>query len=84
MSDIKVHITDHALLRYLECVEGIDVEVLRKRLKKRVNTILGTGLEGPSAVCFDGIRCVIRDGRVVTIFSQNAPRRGHYPSGKSK
>ena len=40
------HVTDHALLRYLERVQGVDIDALRRELGTRVGRIARPGATG--------------------------------------
>jgi hypothetical protein len=65
-----VRITDHALIRYLERVKGVDVEALRREIAQ----VVARGHElGASAVRTDGFTYRIEAGRVVTIHPQCRP-----------
>lgn len=67
-------VTDHAVLRYLERVEGLDVERVRREIGRRVDR--GARL-GASGVVVDGIRYVLSPmGSVITIMIANRPERG--------
>ena len=57
-------VTDHALVRYLERVVGIDVEAHRRE----VAGLVGVAVEhGASALVHDGHRYRISDFRVTTV-----------------
>ncbi|WP_457647385.1 hypothetical protein [Profundibacter sp.] len=75
MKKPAIHITDHALLRYLERVLGYDVESLRRQLGREI----AARTDGQaSAVRMDGFQYRIDNKAVVTITSINRPdiRRG--------
>ncbi|WP_457650955.1 hypothetical protein [Profundibacter sp.] len=75
MKKPAIHITDHALLRYLERVLGYDVEALRRQLGREV----ASRTSGQAcAVRMDGFQYRIENKAVVTITSINRPdiRRG--------
>lgn len=57
-------VTDHAMIRYMERVMGLDLEPIRKEIEEHV--ALGVRL-GATAVRHDGFRFVIAGGRVVTV-----------------
>lgn len=63
----RIRVTDHAVLRHLERVEGIDVAAIRDR----VRSIVSHADDHPacSAVTKNGFRYVICDGAVVTVKS---------------
>ena len=58
-------VTDHAVLRYLERVYGVDIAGLRRRLEK----ITAEGrAQNASAVMSDGVRYAIsKSGRIITV-----------------
>lgn len=76
-----LHVTDHAVLRYLERAWGVDVEGLRRRIARRMDGRPAQALSEmdgppPSELCIvtDGVRYLIKtgdDGRlhVITVIS---------------
>lgn len=66
------HVTDHAVLRHLERVQGVDVEAVRAEISRR--TERGVRF-GASSVLVDGFRYVLRGGNVVTVLHRSrAPK----------
>ena len=62
----RIEVTDHAVLRYLQRVAGVDIEKLREEIKKE--TSLAGGVLGSGKYMIGGgFRAVVSDGRVVTI-----------------
>lgn len=61
----QLPVTDHAVLRYLECVAGVDVEAIRQRIHKLTRHALASGATGITA---NGISYRIRTGRVRTVW----------------
>lgn len=57
-------ITDHAVLRYLERVVGIDVEAHRRAMEMKTEDAV---VRGACALVSDGFRYKISDDRVVTV-----------------
>lgn len=55
-------VTDHAVLRYLERARGVDVEAARAEIAAKVARGVAAGA---AFVTHDGLRFVIRSGRVV-------------------
>jgi hypothetical protein len=53
----------HALHRYMERALGIDVEAIRREIRRKVEEAVITGATGHQ---IDGVLFVIRDGVVVT------------------
>lgn len=70
MKKSRLPVTDHAIIRYLERVEGVDIEGLRREIGRRVER----GIElGASGVVLDGVCYKLRDGEVCTIWLRNHP-----------
>lgn len=59
----RVHVSDHAVLRYLERFAGIDTEALRKMIQDKASA---AAKAGAVSVTIDGTCFLIRDGCVVT------------------
>ncbi len=57
-------ITDHAVLRYLEHVAGLNMEEVRKNIHLKTKTAIESGAK---SVTVDGFRYRITNGRVVTV-----------------
>lgn len=77
MKKPRVHVTDHALVRFLERVGGVDVEALRSAIGRSLDEAARLGA---AAAVIDGFRYVLRDDpddglRVVTVepFGQATP-----------
>lgn len=64
MKTPRIHVTDHALVRYLERVRGSDIAALRAEIAARVE--VGVDL-GASGVRVDGFVYKLRGDTVVTI-----------------
>lgn len=60
----RPHVTDHALVRYLERVEGIDVIAARRAIEEAVRQGVETGAD---AVLLDGMRYCLQNRAVVTV-----------------
>ena len=80
------HVTDHALIRWLECHEGVDVETLRCALGRRIDLAvetmgLGDQIEA-TGVRIEGMhfRIVGRDVVTVVLANRPDPRRSR-PKG---
>lgn len=70
-----VDVSDHAVLRYLERVEGVDVAAVRRRIAAAVR--ISERHEGVSGVLHGGLRYKIRDGVVVTVLFSSQPDLRH-------
>lgn len=64
-----VEITDHAIVRWLERVKGVDIAKIREEMQ---SPALTTAQEFGCPVVIDrnGERMLVRDGVVVTVFSK--------------
>lgn len=67
-----VIVSDHALVRYIERVLGIDVETLRREIGRRVDR--GAEL-GACGVVLDGFVYKLQDGTVTTVMVASQPDR---------
>jgi hypothetical protein len=68
---MTIHITDHALLRYLDLVQGIAVEPMRDALAARFNRVQLAADKiggGDYLIRHEGHEFVVRGGLVVTVF----------------
>ncbi len=67
---VILEVTDHAVLRYLERVQGVDVEAIRMQIRQ----IVKKGAElGASAVTAEGVRFVLRNNSVTTVLHRGRP-----------
>lgn len=66
----KCPVSDHAVLRYLERVAGVDVEGLRARIWKQTRSAAANKC---SSTTVGGIRFEIRDGIIVTVLATKLP-----------
>lgn len=57
------YVTDHAVLRHLERVEGIDIEAVRQELGHKVDAAIEAGA---TATVSNGIRYVLVEDRLVS------------------
>lgn len=60
-----IGVSDHAVLRYLERVEGVDVDAIRKRLRNYALTGRATD-DGGIVDAGDGLRVAISEGTTIT------------------
>jgi hypothetical protein len=64
------HVTDHAVIRYLERVQGVDIEAIRREIGR----VADRGIEaGANGVISGGHIYVIADVTVVTVQPQHQP-----------
>lgn len=61
----RLRVTDHAVVRYLERVRGVDVAAIRRQIEETVR--LAAPYPGASAVYSGGFEFRIADGAVVTV-----------------
>lgn len=68
LEGVELEVTDHAILRYLQRVDGLDVDgvkatMLTDDLRKQVDTLGGTGkFPGPN-----GTRLVMENKRIISV-----------------
>lgn len=72
-------ITDHAMLRYLERVVGIDVTAHRRAAEHQVSEAVA---RGASALVSGGFRYVIRENRVTTVMPRHSSSAGRMLADK--
>lgn len=72
------HISDHAMLRYLERVVGIDIETHRREVERKVARAVELQATG---LISDGFQYVISDFCVTTVMRASSVRR--MPQDKS-
>lgn len=58
-------VTDHAVLRYLERVAGVDVEAIRDRIHRDIKEPLAAGASG---VISNGIAYRFKNGKLVSVW----------------
>lgn len=71
MKHRRFRVSDHAVIRYLERVQGVDVEAVRREISQVVAT--AEDHPGVSGVVLNGLRYKIRDGVVTTILPTRSP-----------
>ncbi|MBO4168894.1 hypothetical protein [Cereibacter azotoformans] len=72
MSRTPPHITDHALIRYLERVVGLDLSAHRRAIADRVANAVALGA---SAVVSEGFKYMLTDSAVTTVRRAHSERR---------
>lgn len=72
MSINPIHVSDHAILRYLEQAHGLDIEAVRAHLAGLV--VNGVRLEA-AGVAVEGVKLVLRGPSVVTVVRRDWPSR---------
>ncbi|WP_316200423.1 MULTISPECIES: hypothetical protein [unclassified Bradyrhizobium] len=81
----RLRVCDHALLRFVERVGGLDVEALRKSLEGSLNRcdLAAARLHAKEMVIIaDGLKYVVVKNVVVTVLGPSmAPKRPKRPSG---
>ncbi|UFZ05487.1 hypothetical protein LQG66_03985 [Bradyrhizobium ontarionense] len=88
MSSRRLRVCDHALLRFVERVGGLDVEALRKSLEGSLNRCCGVAAAIGAAemvIVADGLKYIVVKNVVVTVLSpeMKAKRQTRRP-GKSR
>ena len=67
MSDVEI--SDHAVLRYLERVKGVDMGALRAEMQSPALTV-ANDFGCPVVIGRNGERMVVRDGVVTTVLKK--------------
>jgi len=78
-----IRVSDHALLRFLERVGGMDVEGLREQLEasfERASSAAQTLGVTNYAITVDGHTYLVRGAVVATVLSAGLDSRSHYHS----
>ncbi|MFD1342904.1 hypothetical protein [Litorisediminicola beolgyonensis] len=68
-----LHVTDHAVVRYLERVAGLDIAAIRCEIGRRAEQAIEHGAAGAIS---GGFVHRIVDGSVVTVTPHNQPKIG--------
>jgi hypothetical protein len=74
----NINVTDHALVRYMECVHNVDTEAFREALRSEVSSTaaaVGAAVGGYYAVKRGGYRYICEGNRIITVL-----RRGPTPT----
>lgn len=66
-----LHITDHAVIRYLERVRGVDIEAVRREIRAKIALI--QDYPGATGILVDGFRYVVANGAILTIHDIGKP-----------
>jgi len=70
---MRLHVTDHAVLLYIERIHGVDIERLREDMRQKLlrahDAAKGIG-GGEYTIKADGVRYRVVGTNVVTILSQ--------------
>lgn len=74
----QARVSDHAVIRYLERVNGFDFEPVRERIRKAAQVVLDVGA---SSITVDGVSFILNEfDLVVTTLDKRPP----YMRGKVK
>lgn len=79
----KLYISDHAILRYLERVNNIDINYLKVSILNE--ELCGKYNEQPSKDCIietNLCRFIVKDGTIVTVLSKNKKKKRRCKKGK--
>jgi hypothetical protein len=79
-----VHITDHALLRYIERVLEQDVERLRRQIGREIDARLVDGLGKPRSVTVSGAIFRLTGKTVTTCIPTKRPVDHHKKGARQK
>lgn len=73
MKNPRLKISDHALVRYLERVWGVDTEGLKRRIGRQLDLDIPKELPTPCGVKINGVEYRIDGNVVVTL--QTSPKK---------
>lgn len=79
--DKSVPVSDHAVLRYLEHIAGVDVEAIRRRMWQQARSAATTGA---STTTVGGIKYRITKGHIVTVTAASFPEPRPLRFGKDE
>lgn len=65
----SIRISDHAVLKYLERVEGVDVEAVRRRIARHARVAVESELSGATHIRFDGFQICVANDVATTILA---------------
>ena len=71
MKKPTLHITDHAVIRYLERVRGVNIEAVRREISAKIALI--QDYPGATGILVDGFRYVVANGAILTIHDIGNP-----------
>lgn len=74
MKKSVVTVTDHAVLRYLERVKGMDIDAVRRDIGRLVD--LACDHPDATGIVIDGWSYKLRNGHVTTVAPRCRPGRG--------
>ena len=60
-------VTEHAILRYLERVKGIDIEAIKKEIMEHALSVLGGSGEVKGTIDGHKYRIIVKNKQVITI-----------------
>jgi hypothetical protein len=64
------HVTNKAVLQYLQLVYGFDADFFRRSIARLAETGIR---EGATGVIVEGVKLVIHDGRVIDVIERSKP-----------
>ena len=84
MKTPRLHISDHAVVRYLQRVQGVDISAVRREIARA--TELGEDHPGCSGVISNGFVYKIRDEVITTVVPAHRPHqhRGQQDTSQGK
>jgi hypothetical protein len=75
----RAYVSDHALLRYIERVRGIDIDRLRGELADKVQGAVNLGA---ASYAVDGVTFRLIDNRIVTIIDSKSSHSARINAGR--
>lgn len=74
MKKSAVHVTDHALLRYIQRVLGVDIELHRRQVGRSIDKVM---IEGACGVIIEGFSYRLEGMTVTTVVEASLPDVRH-------
>lgn len=75
----RLPVSDHAVLRYLQRVAGVDIDAIRSRIHDHTHQALASGASG---IVSNGITYKFARGKVVSVWiAQHHARPLNWPQG---
>lgn len=63
----KIHVSDHAVLRYLERVKGFDIDSIKDEMVTHELRVLVAGFGGEGEFPGPGCRFLLKDKTIITV-----------------
>lgn len=71
---MHIEVSDHAVLRYMQRVMGVDVEDLRETIGMMIRSRIPAGIND-AVVTIDGVSFTIKGGVLITLYKRNSSKQ---------